>query len=142
MAGTFKVEEWFNGDFTTDKRFQFVPAAQLLITIPLTNDRLVLRSLKLDHSRARARGERLVVTSPTDLTAAAGQKLVHRIVAESKAAGITYTLARGPEGLNVAPDGQLTWMVPERFKGEVRAVVVVGDASGAELFHTLKIRVD
>jgi len=142
MAGNFKVEEWFKGDFTTDKRFHFVPAAQLMITIPLTNDRLVLRSLKIDHSLDRAGGDRVVVTSPTGLSATAGQKLVHRIVAQSKEAGITYTLARGPEGLNVAPDGQLTWMVPQGFKGEATAVVVVGDASGAELFHTLKIRVE
>ena len=59
-----------------------------------------------------------------------------------KEAGITYALARGPEGLKVAPDGQLTWMVPAGFNGEATAVVIVGDASGAELFHTVKIRVD
>jgi hypothetical protein len=119
-----------------------VPAAHLLITIPPSNDRLVLRRLDLDEALGRTGGDRLIVISSPTLDATAGQKLVHRIAARSKNGGITYALARGPDGLKVAPDGQLTWRVPEGLKGEdVTVVVTLGDASGEELFHTLKIRV-
>ncbi len=36
-------------DFTIDKRFHLIPAAKLLITIPFTNDMLVLRRLDLER---------------------------------------------------------------------------------------------
>jgi hypothetical protein len=35
-------EEWIKHDFTFDKRVHLVPEARLLITIPASNDRLVL----------------------------------------------------------------------------------------------------
>jgi hypothetical protein len=38
-------------DFTIDKRFHLVPAAGLLITIPVTNDRLVLRRIDLSEKK-------------------------------------------------------------------------------------------
>jgi hypothetical protein len=141
MAGTDKKAEWHGDDFTTDKRFHLLPAAELLITIPPSNDRVVLRSLK--SALERAGGDRLIVVSLPDLVVAAGQKLVHQIAARSKQGGITFALVRGPEGLAVAPDGTVTWSVPAgQKKADVTAVVSVGDASGAERFHTLRIRVE
>jgi hypothetical protein len=114
----------------------------LLFTIPPSNDRLVLRRLDLDEALDRSGGDRLIVTSPPTLDATAGKKLVHRIVARSKKGGITYALARWPDGMSVASNGQITWTVPQALGGEdVTVVVTVGDASGEELFHTLKIRV-
>ena len=38
-------------DFTIDKRFHLVPAAGLLITIPVTDDRLVLRRIDLSEKK-------------------------------------------------------------------------------------------
>jgi hypothetical protein len=35
-------EEWLNHDFTFDKRVHLIPDARLVITIPISNDRLVL----------------------------------------------------------------------------------------------------
>ncbi len=143
MADPDNKADWYQDDFTPDKRFHLVPAAGMLITIPLSNDRLVLRGLKLRGSVEGAGTDRLVVVSRPDVAAVAGQKLVHQIVARSNKGGITFELARGPEGLAVAPDGTVAWMVPAGQKeGEVTAVVTVGDASGAELFHTLKIHVE
>ena len=62
-------------------------------------------------------------------------------MARSSKGGVTYSLAKGPEGLTVADDGKLTWLVPEGTKGEELSVVVtVGNASGQERFVTLKIQ--
>jgi hypothetical protein len=44
---TEPVRDGNANDFTIEKRFHFVPAAQLLITIPAENDRLVLRRLEI-----------------------------------------------------------------------------------------------
>jgi hypothetical protein len=142
MAGNPTIEDWFPDGVATDQRFHFVPAAKLLITIPPTNDRLVLRRIDLDQSFDKSRGDRLIVTSAPNLDVWAGENLVHRIVARSKKGGITYALARGPGGLKVISDGQITWTTPTAIRGEeVTVVITVGDNSGDELFHTLKIRV-
>ena len=44
-------------DFPVDKRFYWIPAAETLITIPPTNDRLVLRSLRIDPALDRGANE-------------------------------------------------------------------------------------
>jgi len=143
MALQLKMSAWFHDDLTIDKRFHFVPAAHLLITIPPSNDRLVLRHLDVDEVLDRAGGEQLIILSPPTLTASAGNKIAHRIIARSKKGRVTYVLADGPDGLKVAPDGMLTWAVPEQLKGEeVMVVVTVSEASGNERFHTIKIFVE
>ena len=50
MATADRSESFLPDDFTIDKRFHFVPAARLLITIPLENDRLVLRRLDIEDA--------------------------------------------------------------------------------------------
>jgi S1-C subfamily serine protease len=143
MAFEIKQEdqyEWAKNELTLDKRFHFVPAAHLLITIPAENDRLVLRRLDLDEALDRAGRDDLIVRSPPILGAVAGQTLEHRIAARSRQGGITCTMVSGPEGLRVAPDGQLTWPVPQKLQGQdVTAVVSVKDASGQERSQTLAI---
>jgi hypothetical protein len=145
MAPDVKAEvagEWMRKGFTIDKRFYLVPAAHLLITIPPENDRLILRRLDLEEALDRAGGNDLIVVSTPLLAATAGQTLEHRIVARSKPGGITCALASGPDGLKLAPDGQLTWTVPRDLQGEdVAAVVKLKDASGQERSYMLEIRV-
>jgi hypothetical protein len=127
-----------------EKRFHLVPAANLLITIPFTNDRLVLRRLDIGKALDQLGGNYLIVTTPSNLYAGAGKMLVHQIEARAKAGGLRYALTQGPDGMTVSPDGKLSWLPPKgAADGEVvTAVVVVADSSGQERFHTLRIRVD
>ena len=57
MALHLKMSAWFHDDLTIDKRFHFVPAAKLFITIPPSNDRLVLRHLNVDRVLDRSGGD-------------------------------------------------------------------------------------
>jgi hypothetical protein len=143
LAESAQRDDWYADDFTPEKRFHLVPGAGLLVTIPPANDRLVLRRLDLAEALDHAGTDRLIVVSPASLTVAAGTTLEHQLVARSRKGGISFALARGPDGLAVAPDGKLTWTVPGTLKGRsTSAVVSVSDASGQELFHTVKIRVE
>ncbi len=47
---TFAQEDFIKDDFTNDKRVHFIPDARLIITIPATNDRVVLRRLDITAS--------------------------------------------------------------------------------------------
>jgi hypothetical protein len=143
MALHVKMSAWFYDDLTIDNRFHFVPAAQLLITIPPSNDRLVVRHLDVEEALDRAAGEQPIILSPKLLMAPAGGKLKHQVVARSKKGRVTYALADGPGGLKVAADGMLTWTAPARLKGkEVPVVVTVSEPAGNERFHTIKILVE
>ncbi len=140
MAGLDRHDLFIESDFTIDKRFHLVQAAKLLITIPASNDRLVLRRLDLDAALNRAGGDYLIAASLPLLVATPGQKLEHQIVVKSRKGGITYTLANGPDGLSVTPEGKITWLVPKgHARQDAKAVVSVGDASDKELFLTLRI---
>ena len=143
MAVDCKMSDWFHDDLTIDKRFHLVPAARLFITIPPTNDCLVIRHLDIDQASDRAASEPLLILSATRLKASAGSKLEHRIVARARKGAVRFELSDGPDGLNVAPDGMVTWEVPARFKGqEATAVITVSEPSGEERFHTIKILVE
>ena len=130
-------------DLSVDKRFHWVPAANLLITIPFSNDRLVLRRLDLNEALDRSGDDYLVVVSPPCVAATAGQKLDHQIVARSPKGGITYKLADGPDGLDVTSDGKVTWIVPDGQRGaDLTARVAVADAAGQQRTHNLHITVN
>jgi hypothetical protein len=129
-------------DLTLDKRIHLIPAARLLVTIPPTNDRLVLRRLDLDAILSKLPGDHLLIVSPPNLNVRTGQSLVHQIDARSGKGGVKFSLVDGPEGLTVSPEDRVSWPSPRRENGGTsKAVVMVGDASGRELFHTLTIRV-
>ncbi len=143
MADVFKDEIRVKDDFTLEKRFHFVPAARLLVTIPPSNDRLVLRRLDLEQALAGLPGDYLFVVSPPVVIAKAGQPFEHRLEARSRKGGVKYTLSRGPAGLAVSAEGRLSWPSPRRTEGEdSTAVVIVSDASGREAFHTLSLHVN
>ena len=128
---------------TIDKRFHFIPAANLLITVPASNDRLVLCRLSLDEAIARSATPILAVTSATDLSARPGQRLVHQIQVRSSNGGTTFDLSHGPAGLSVSGDGAIRWQVPlSAERKDYEAIVTIGDASGKQIFHSVRIKVE
>jgi hypothetical protein len=135
-------KESYETDFTLDKRFLLIPQAHLFITIPWTNDRLVVRRLDIETALDRASGNYLLVTSAPFVSVRAGGTLEHRVTARSKQGAIEYALDSGPADLSVLPDGRLFWAVPQALAGEdVTAVIRVRDGSGQERSHELRIRV-
>ena len=144
MAITGHNESWIPHDLTVEKRFHFVPAANLLITIPFTDDRLVLRRLDIAKALAEVGADYFVITSPPILFAEAGKAIKHQIEGRSKAGGLRYSLIQGPDGLSVTPTGKLTWQPPKGSSASESAIakLTVTDLAGKEHFHTIKIRVN
>jgi hypothetical protein len=144
MGGDGSNESPNQDDFTLEKRFHLVPAANLMITVPFTNDRLVLRRLDIGKALDQLGGNYLIVTTSSSLYAGAGKMLAHQIEARGKAGGIRYALTQGPDDMTVSPEGKLNWLAPKgAADGDVvTAVVVVADSSGQERFHTLRIRIN
>jgi S1-C subfamily serine protease len=134
--------EWQRKNPPFEYRFRWIPSAELLITVPSTDDRLVLRRLRLSNSIAKSGADTLYVKSAGSLLVSAGKKLSHRIEVKSAKGGVKLSLTRGPEGLTVSPDGLVEWDVPDRGEDfEEFAVFTIEDKSEHPLFHKLTIRV-
>jgi S1-C subfamily serine protease len=131
-----------SNDLTLDKRFHFVPAAGLLITVPESNDRLVLRHVDILDRLRRAGTDFLLVTSKPPASAVRGQLYRYRVSSESRQGGVSYELTTGPDGMAIGPDGALTWNVPEAFADAIADVAVhLRDTSGQDVRHTFRVRV-
>jgi S1-C subfamily serine protease len=131
-------------DFTVEKRFHWIPSARLLITVPTTNDRLVLRRLDFAAALERAKSPVLFVTSPRTLDARAGMPLEHQLRARSLGGSIRYSLTDGPNGLAVTASGKLTWTPSKEEVGRNTQAVVrlVDPTTGWERMHQIEILVE
>jgi hypothetical protein len=125
-----------------DKRVHLLPAMNLLVTIPATNDRLLLYRFDLDDLLAKADVDYLFVTSQPPPRAVRGETLSYQVVVRSRKGGVRYQLAGGPEGMVISAAGKVTWAVPAGFADQQAEVLLtVTDQSGQEVFHSFRLAV-
>lgn len=126
-----------------DKRVFLVPEAKQLITIPLSNDRIVARTVDLEQILRDAPFDFLFVTSAPPGSARESTKYTYQVAAKSNKGGIKYKLESGPKGMTVSAQGLVEWEVPKRNERKEHEVVVgVTDAAGQECFHSFTIVID
>ncbi len=125
-----------------DKRIHFIPNARLVVSLPTTNDRLLLYRFDPEQALEQSDIDYLVVTSQPRPVAQKGAAYTYPLTVKAKKGGVKYKLESGPEGMKVAADGRLTWNVPAGFaEPEVDVLLTISDASGQEIFHTFKIAI-
>ena len=101
-----------------------IPEAKLLITVPVTNDKLALHKLDVDKALEKASTDYLFVQSLAPDSALKGKAYSYQVVAKSRQGGLTYKLDSAPMGMEVSKDGQISWNVPADFKDAVTTVVL------------------
>jgi hypothetical protein len=123
----------------SDQRYYFLPDAGLLITVPPSNDRLVLRRVDVDAAVRQAND--IVVLSPPLIDAVAGLPLQARVVARSGGGDVRFALVQGPKGLSLSPDGEISWPAPELPEGvPAKVALSLRDPSGRSRSHEVLIR--
>jgi hypothetical protein len=133
-----RVDLYGASDFTLDKRVHFLAHADLLVTIPDTNDALVLRKFDVLAELDKSGIDYLFVSSTPVLSARKGSVYRYPIEVKSKRGGVTFKLESGPDGMAVSPAGVVTWQAPPGA-GEASVIITVADASGQEIFHTFNV---
>jgi hypothetical protein len=135
-------EPWIKHDFTPDKRIQLIPEAKLLITVPGTNDRLILRRFDVEAALDKAGIDYLVITSRPPARLRAGGAFAYQVVVRSKETDLKYKLEVGPAGMAISPTGKVTWSAPDSSsEAEVPVVLSVRAPDGLEAFQTFKVYV-
>jgi hypothetical protein len=121
-------------------RFHYLPSAKVLISLPETNDRVVLRPLDLDGELKRSGEKYLFVASVPPARVEADSWFAYRLDVRSSAGGVRFHLESGPDGMKLSEDGVLTWRTPPHSEGRTfRVVVSVRDAGGREVFHAFEL---
>jgi serine protease Do len=126
---------------TLEKRIHFFPEANLLVTVPISPSRLVLRKLSVTRALEKSGIDYLFVNSIPPRSAKRGGTYEYQVEVQSKKGGLRYTLASAPAGMTVSQTGKLQWEVPKKVpENPVIVIMTVGDATGQEVYHTFKIK--
>jgi hypothetical protein len=136
-------EMWVASDFTYDKRIHLIPEAKLIITIPTSNDQLVLHRFDADLALEKSGINYLFVTSHAPATARRGETYVYPLEVKSRKGGLKYKLDSGPTGMTVSDSGKVLWQVPRGdVEPEITVIVSIRDLGGQECFHSFTIKVN
>ncbi len=123
------------------KRVHLIPDANLLVILPITNDKLVLRTFDVTAALEKSGKDYLLVTSRPVETALKGQPYSYQVTVKARKKDVKYRVEAGPKGMTVSKDGLVSWAVPaDQEEGETDVIITVSDG-GQEIFHTFKVRV-
>lgn len=126
---------------TLDRRVLYFSDSNLLVTLPKSDDLLVLNEVDLDAELRKTGDDYLHVVSRPPQYVKRGQRFQYQLEVKSSNSGVTYTLESGPSGMRVADDGLLSWRVPRRVGEPYDAVITVSNDSGRETTHALRLTI-
>jgi S1-C subfamily serine protease len=125
------------------KRLFLLPAADLIVTIPVAADEVRFQRFDFAKALEKAAGDYLFVEAFAPPPCKKGGRFAYELRTRSKRGGVKYQLASGPEGMTVSEGGKVEWDVPKDFAAGVRDVSVrLRDASGREVTHSFQVRVE
>lgn len=126
-----------------EKRIHFVSTAGLIVTVPTSNDRLVLYRFRVDDARNALS---LRVDSKPPTSAKNGETFRYQLLAKSRngTPKYRYRVEYAPPGLTISEAGLIEWKVPEHLgPAECFIGVRVSDADGKhEAVHRFSIQLD
>jgi V8-like Glu-specific endopeptidase len=128
------------GSFPGDKRVHFIPSAKVIVTIPRSNDRVVLHRFDADDVLEKSALDYLYVTSLPPIWGRKGANYRYQLAARSRYGELKYRVIAGPVGLTVSKTGMITWAVPALYPDhECEVVIAVSDPTQQEVQHAFKI---
>ena len=128
--------------FSVDKRIYFVPDAKVIITIPFSNDRIVVYRADIEMALQKSGIDYLYVHSQPPASVGRETSFIYPVRVASKRGGVKFRLQAGPPGMTVSDKGRITWDVPARpMKNEANVVLAVSDASGQEISHSFTVAI-
>jgi hypothetical protein len=125
------------------KRLFLLPAADLIVTIPVAGDEVRFQRFDFAKALEKASGDYLFVTAFAPPPCRRGSRFVYELRTCSRSGGVKYQLVAAPGGMTVSEGGKVEWDVPKDFAEGVREVRVgLRDAAGRELTHSFRVRVE
>jgi hypothetical protein len=130
-------------DFSFDKHVHFIPQAKLIITIPFTDDRLILHRFDADEALERSNIDYILITSEPPFVAKKGQTYLYQAAVKSRKGEVKYRLDSNPKGMQINEKGLITWRVPADFVASESAVILSArNGSGREVFQRFTLCIE
>jgi hypothetical protein len=119
-----------------------LPASKALVTISDERDKAYIHAFDLDEELKRADVDYFFVGATPPTVVSPKTPFRFQLDVRSKQGGVKYRLDAGPTGMSVSSDGLLFWQPSGPSNQDVVVIVNVSDASGREILHSFKLRLD
>jgi hypothetical protein len=117
-----------------------IPAAKLLVQVPMTRDKLVLRRFDIDEALDESGIDFLFVNSLASPETRPGASYEYAVDVKSKAGVTRFSLLSAPKGMTVSQTGIVSWKVPNVFDySDVHVVLKVEDELEQQVLHSFRI---
>lgn len=137
-----RATEWTSFDFTWFRRIHVMPQLNVVITIPESNDRLILRPFDFDSAIKKEGENFLFVSSTPKHYGVALQKYYYPIEVRTNSDSVKFAVLSGPVGLTVSGDGGVSWSPPPNQRGKTHKVVIrIEDGNGLNRMHSFPLSV-
>ncbi len=137
-------ERWLLSDMTVDKRIVLAPAVNRLALLSITKpDVIEVYRFAAETLTKSAGAAVLRVASEPPVETQKGERLEYRVETTAGDSDVEFELIVGPDGMQVSPNGVVTWQVPADYdRITARVILVVKDASsGRQVRHGFVVRV-
>ncbi len=132
---------WNQNDFTFDKRIHYVVQADQIVSIPFSNDQLVVRRFSLSEAHRKLGQDYLYVSSVPSPRFIPGEIYQYSIDVVSSRKSVKFKLINGPDGMTISDTGELLWTVPANWPEQVtRIILSVSNAAAASTYQSIKIK--
>jgi hypothetical protein len=140
--GEGKGTSWAQHDLTIDKRVHYIHQADQVITIPFTNDRLLITRFSLAEALRESDTAFVYATSTPPRACTKGQLFEYQLRYASSSDEVDIELSAAPEGMKMSKEAKITWPVPETLDDNLVFVIfTLSTGDGQTVFHTLRLSV-
>jgi hypothetical protein len=140
--GESENESWTKDNFTIDKRVHYIVQANQILSIPFTNDRVVVTPFNLRSALSEAGVDYLFASSIPPRSCVRGKLLQYQLQVESSTDGVQLELSAAPDGMKLSQMGGITWDVPTDFADDVVFVIITMTSGDRTEFHTFRLDVE
>ncbi len=125
---------------TLDKRVYLNLSLNRLVSIPFTNDSVLLQHFDFLSELKNSELDYFFVSSNPVPTFSPGKTYSYQITVESNKKQVKYELASGPEKMQVSTTGKVTWNVPSKFKEQtVDVLVTITNGESMQTYESFTI---
>lgn len=107
-----------------DKRLYLDVEAGILVSIPFSDDKVLVQPFDLHAELKKTATDYLVATAPKNTMFEPGGIYQNKIQVETNRPNIGYRLLSGPKGMEISPTGVLVWKVPRLYQPNIVDVIL------------------
>jgi len=126
---------------TLDRRVFFFPDEKLIVTLPQSNDMLVLNDLDVEEELEKTGDAFLFVVSRPPQYIKKGRRFEYQLDVKSDAGGIQYKMDSGPSGMRINDEGLVSWRAPRKGDAPFDAVITVSNEEARETTHAFRLTI-